>query len=90
LTAEAQLTLRCRDAKVAKGLEQVLSPDNAGFPRGQRFAMTRKGRTLLFIVDGEATSSFFSTVYSVLRDASLFQEIWLLSRGEDAEVGSRP
>jgi hypothetical protein len=69
-------------------MAEVLAPDNTGFPHGQLFSTTRAGHTLSFSVKGDTLPSVCATVLSVLRDASLFQEIWLLSRGTDAEVGS--
>jgi tRNA threonylcarbamoyladenosine modification (KEOPS) complex Pcc1 subunit len=89
LRTEARLSLHCKDPEVAIELEQVLTPDNVGMPYDQRFTMTRKGRTLVFVVDSESPVSTSSTLFSILRDVSLFQEIWLLSRGVDAVVGSR-
>jgi len=89
LRTEARLSLHCKDPEVAIELEQVLTPDNVGMPHDQRFTMTRKDRTLVFVVDSESPVSTSSTLFSILRDVSLFQEIWLLSRGVDTVVGSR-
>ncbi len=89
MKTEARLSLRCKNSEVAMKLEQVLAPDNVGIPSDQRFAMTRDGRSLVFVLNSESPASALSTLSSILRDASLFQEIWLLSRGADAAVGSR-
>lgn len=88
MRTEARLSLRCGDWKVAAAFEQVLAPDNMGIPRDQRFAMSRERRSLLFVIGSESPAPVLSTMSSILRDASLFQEIWLLSRGVDAGVGS--
>lgn len=88
MKATARLCVNCRDAGIADQLSQVLSPDNVGIPRNQRFSVSRSGRTLAFEVESEDTSSSFSTLLSILADTSLFQEIWLLSReGLDAVGG---
>jgi hypothetical protein len=89
LRTEARLSFHCKDPEVALELEQVLTPDNVGMPHDQRFTMTRRGRTLVFDIGSVSPASTSSTLSSILRDVSLFQEIWLLSRSVDTVVGSR-
>jgi Transcription factor Pcc1 len=75
-----KLTLKCADARTAKTLEAVLAPDNRPLPRGLRFAEKRTGRSLAFEASSQNHRSAHAAVESVLSDARLFQEVWLLSR----------
>jgi len=90
LRARGRLTVKCRDANTAHRLEDVLTPDNTGLPREQRFTMTRDGDSLVFLVDSESLPSLASTLLSILVDTSLFLKVWLLSSGKDAAVGRGP
>ncbi len=78
------LKVKCSDATTRAKLEGILSPDNAGGPRGMRFSMDSLGSSLVFDVRSENASTSISTAAALLRDISLFQEVWLLSRGKDA------
>jgi hypothetical protein len=89
LKTGGRLTVRCEGAAVARQLEDVLAPDNTGVPRDQRFTMRRAGDSLVFLMESEALPPLVSTALSILSDASLFQEVWLLSRGRDTAVGRR-
>ena len=80
MRVRGQLTVACRNVDLARRLEEVLAPDNVSVPQGQRLAMSRAGGTLIFLVDSDTLPPFVSTVLSILTDASLFQEVWLLSR----------
>jgi len=84
LKTSAELTLVCADERVAGSLASVLAPDNGEVPRGLKVAMRSAGRRLEFKSDAESPSTAISTVLAVLKDAALFQEVWLLSRGKDA------
>ena len=90
MKTKARLTLRCSDADNARSLGEVLAPDNVRVPRGQRLSMHRSSASLEFEADSDQAKSLASTLLSVLSDASLFQEVWLLSRARDAAVGRRP
>jgi len=74
---------------VARQLEDVLAPDNTGVPKDQRFTMRRTGDSLVFLMETGTLPPLVATALSILSDASLFQEVWLLSRGGDAAVGRR-
>jgi hypothetical protein len=75
---------------MADRLAAVLAPDNAGVPKDQGFSMSKVGGKLVFRAKSEVPSSLFATATSVLNDATLFQEIWLLSRAMGATVGRQP
>jgi hypothetical protein len=89
LKSRGRLTVKCESAAVARRLEDVLAPDNTGVPRNQRFAMRRTGESLVFLIESETLPPLVSTVLSILSDATLFQEVWLLSHVRDAAVGRR-
>lgn len=90
MRARERLTIRCSDSSMADHLAEVLAPDNVGVPKDQSFSVSRVHGKLVFRVKSEVPSSLFATAMSVLNDASLFQEIWLLSREMGATVGRRP
>ena len=68
-----------RGARTKKSLRSVLAPDNVGIPRGTRLSMEVRGSSLAFDVESESASTALSTVLSLLRDITLFEEVWLLS-----------
>ncbi len=78
------LSVRCANRKVRDQLQAVLAPDNVGGPRGMRFSVIPRERSISFRVTSEAPASSLSTAMSLLNDISLFQEVWLLSRQKDA------
>lgn len=47
-----------------------------------------KGNILEFKVGADSILTALSTALSILRDASLFEEVWLLSHKSDAKVRS--
>ncbi len=65
-------------------MSSVLAPDNEGAPKGTRLSMRERGRTIEIRIHSEAPSSGLSTAIGVLRDVSLFGEVWLLSRDKEA------
>lgn len=79
MTAKGTLRFKCRDAAARRGLASVLAPDNEGAPRGLNLKMRGTSRSLTFEVSAPTPSSLASTLLAVLRDVSLFQEVWLLS-----------
>jgi hypothetical protein len=86
LKSTARLTLGLSDFEARKSLASVLAPDNEGTPRGLRLSMTCEGATIEFLVESVSPSTVVSTVLALLRDISLFQEVWLLSHGKGARV----
>lgn len=78
------LSIRCSAEAARDKLESVLLPDNVGGPTGMRFSMRGAGRSLKFVMSSETASTAMSTAVALLRDVSLFQEVWLLSRDRDA------
>ena len=80
MRTQAELRVRCRDGLTVKSLASVLAPDNDGAPRGMKLASAVEGDSLKFTVDSDSASSSLSTALAVLRDATLFEEVWLLSQ----------
>ena len=78
------LVVRCRDASTAKSLAAVLSPDNKAVPSDQLFSMKVLSKSVTLRVESERARSGFNTVRSVLKDAALFREIWLISSEKGA------
>ena len=74
------LRVRCRNPAVARKLADVLAPDNRVVPADQRLVMRVASNSVALRVDSERARSGFNTVRSLLRDAALFREIWLISR----------
>ena len=80
------LTVKLASADVRESLASVLAPDNEGVPRGLRLSTGGSKAVMEFIVESESPSTAVSTVLALLRDISLFQEVWLLSHGKPAQV----
>jgi hypothetical protein len=78
------LTLGCAGFEAAGKLAAVLGPDNRGVPEDQRFAMNVHGNRVSFEIESGRLVSAFTSLDSVLCDAALFQEVWLLSRAPKA------
>lgn len=78
-----RLSIRCADVNVCRQLVSVLTPDNDGAPRGMTLRMGAREETLEFRITSDSPSGAVSTAIAVLRDALLFQEVWLLSRVRD-------
>jgi hypothetical protein len=85
----ARLTLTCSRAEEVRALQKVLAPDNEGGPRELEIGVRISGKALNFQIRSKAPSSAITTVLGILRDVSLFEQIWLLSEGADAQ-GIRP
>ena len=75
------LSLKCPYAKTARMLADVLSPDNRSIPKEQNLIQSLDGGVLSFFIETGSIPSLSTTVLSLLTDAELFQEVWLLSRG---------
>jgi hypothetical protein len=86
LKARATLTVRLSDAAEAKSLSAVLAPDNVGLPHGMLLSMATGGKVLELEVSAGSLSASLSTVLALLRDITLFQEVWLLSRQKGGRV----
>ena len=67
-----------------RSLVSVLAPDNRELPRGLELSVQAAGSEVLFDIVSPSSSTSLSTVLALLRDAALFQEVWLLSRRKDA------
>jgi len=78
-----RLSIRCANADVCDQLFSVLTPDNGRTPRGMTLKMDALNESLEFQIASESPSGALSTAIAVLRDALLFQEVWLLSRAEE-------
>ena len=77
---KAVLDIACRDRNACEQLVAVLTPDNEGGPRGLKTSLTRSGGVLHVQVEAETPATAVSTCLAFLRDAALFQEVWLLSQ----------
>lgn len=86
MKAKAVLTARLSDAAAGKSLSDVLAPDNEGLPRGMRLSVAIAGRTMELQVSSDSPSASLSTLLALLRDMTLFQEVWLLSSRKGARV----
>jgi len=79
------LTFKCD--RSASSLTKVLSPDNRSVPSDQVLKMTLSGGQVTFSIESDRLPSAFTSLDSVLSDASLFQEVWLLSRPAGGREG---
>jgi len=73
------ILINCSGSDTANALRTVLAPDNEDFPSGMKFEAESWSRYLAFTIESEKAGSVLTTTESVLRDADLFQEVWLLS-----------
>ncbi len=80
------LTLKLENEGVRTALLDVLAPDNKELPKGLALSVRVEGSEAEFQVDSPSASTSLSTVLALLRDVTLFQEVWLLSHGKDARV----
>ena len=80
MRVRAELTVTMSRAAAGKSLSAVLAPDNEGLPRGMLLSMSVRGRLLELVVSAGSPSASLSTILALLRDITLFQEVWLLSR----------
>jgi len=86
LMTRATLTLKIADDSARKSLLSVLAPDNKGLPKGLAFSTGGRDSAVEFQFESASPSASLSTVLALLRDITLFQEVWLLSRGMDTRV----
>ncbi len=86
MKSEVVLTVTLIDPGVRAKLSSVLAPDNEGLPHGLRLSMTARGPEITCVVESASPSTAVSTVLALLRDVSLFQEVWLLSHGKHGAV----
>ena len=86
MKASATLTVILTGAAQGKSLAAVLAPDNEGLPQGMLLSMAIRGNVLEVVVSAGSPSASLSTVLALLRDITLFQEVWLLSRQRGGQV----
>lgn len=80
----AVLTICCADGLTASRLCSVLKPDTGHPPKGLSADLSQKGKEVALGVASGSPSTSISTCLGVLRDATLFQEVWLLTQQWDA------
>ncbi len=76
----ATLKLNLADVPTRSSLISVLSPDNKELPKGLGLSVRTAGEAAEFTIESSSPSTTLSTVLALLRDAGLFQEVWLLSQ----------
>ena len=86
MKASATLTVRLSGAGEGRSLAAVLAPDNEGLPQGMLLSMTARGDALELEVSSASPSTSLSTIMALLRDITLFQEVWLLSSQRGGRV----
>lgn len=84
MRATAVLTMNCADGLTASRLCSVLKPDSGHPPKGLTTDLSHKGKKVAFGAASGSPSTSISTCLGVLRDAALFQEVWLLTQQWDA------
>jgi len=84
LKTRVVLSIDCYGIEVGKELTRVLTPDNEGPPRGLDIMMRARKGKVGFEITSDSPSTSLSTVLAILRDVSLFEQVWLLSRGQEA------
>ena len=72
------------DGRSLRALADVLAPDNEGLPKGVRLSVTEGKGALRYEVESGTTTDAAVILTALLRDAALFQEVWLLSRRKPA------
>jgi len=83
LRTAIRLSIRCGSGSLGGKLGSVLAPDNEGFPSGLEFAMSVKEEVVRFEIESESFVTAISTSLALLRDVSLFEQVWLLSERPD-------
>ena len=78
-----RLSIRCDTGPLGGKLGSVLAPDNEGFPSGLQFAMKVKEEVVRFEIESESFVTAIYTSLALLRDVSLFEQVWLLSERPD-------
>jgi hypothetical protein len=87
LKATATLKLELSDREARVSLLSVLVPDNRDLPNGLELKVRTMGsKGVELDISSPSASTSLSTVLAILRDVSLFDEVWLLSRGDGARV----
>jgi len=86
LKSEAALTVLLAGQGEGSSLAAVLAPDNEGLPHGMLLSTKARGKTLEFEVTSGSLSATLSTILALLRDITLFQEVWLLSSQRGGRV----
>ena len=80
MKTSATLTVEFSDARARRSLAEVLAPDNRVLPRGLSLRAAGGPKTVELTVESESHSTSLSTALAILRDVTLFEEVWLLSR----------
>jgi len=80
MKTSATLTMEFSDARARRSLAEVLAPDNRELPRGLSLRAAGGAKTIELTVESESHSTSLSTALAILRDVTLFEEVWLLSR----------
>lgn len=83
MKTRVELGFYCPGADSARKLAAVLTPDNEGAPKGLELSMSADERGVTFRLGSDSPSTALSTILAILRDASLFEQVWLLSRARD-------
>lgn len=86
MNTDAALTILLASPAAQSSLRSVLTPDNEGAPHGTRLSMEGRGSRLEFTVASASPSAALSIILAILRDVTLFQEVWLLSHGKGGRV----
>jgi tRNA threonylcarbamoyladenosine modification (KEOPS) complex Pcc1 subunit len=84
--AKSTMSLKCASEGVAGALYRVLAPDNEGTPRGLQISMNLQGDTVDLAVVADSFSAGLSTCVGLLRDVSLFEEVWLLTEDRTSKT----
>jgi len=79
LNLTIEVEIECFGERQARALEATLSPDNNSIPKDQKFSAKRRGASLRFKVESARPSTTLSSIVSLLTDAKLFQEVWMLA-----------
>jgi len=74
-----ELIFDCAGEREARSLESTLSPDNKSAPKDQELVVERRGRSLHFIIESPRPAAGLVSALSLLSDAKLFQEVWMLA-----------
>ncbi len=81
-TVSISLSIECRDEEVAMALDAALMPDNRYFPKDQSFTSRREGRMLAFRIASPRVRPALTTTSSLIFDARLFSEVWVMAKSE--------
>jgi hypothetical protein len=80
LKTRITLTIGCSTSQICRELARVLTPDNGSLPRGLDITMNAQEKAVRFDIASQSPSTVLSTVMAILRDVTLFEQVWLLSR----------